>query len=436
MSEKKDKLLIVQVAGLGHQFLQDHGGTSFCGLEFQPAESVFPAVTCSVQASFRTALQPSGHGMIANGLFDRRLRRPMFWEQSSALVEGARIWDEFRESGRTVGMLFWQQSLGESADIILSPAPIHKHHGGMIEDCYCKPAGLYSRLCSEIGRPLRLRNYWGPMASVRSSQWIAQATAQVIASKDAPDLCLTYLPALDYELQRVGPSHARSQTAFDALRAQLVFLVAAAEKNGYELLVFGDYAIADCDRAVYPNRALADAGLLATRDVRGMLYPDFNTSRAFAMVDHEIAHVYVLDPTAMDETRAALSALDGVAEVMDSAAQVAAGIAHDHAGELVLVATEGKWLAYPWWRKSGEAPDYASHVDIHNKPGYDPCELFFGWPPGSVSTDTDRIGGAHGRIGSGSEVAWASTCLDSRPDSIVDLAKAVGSWLSDRVATG
>ena len=53
---------------------------------------------------------------------------------------------------------------------------------------------------------------------------------------------------------------------------------------------------------------------------------------------------------------------------------------------LVLVAEPDAWFAYPFWLDDRHAPDYARTVDIHRKPGYDPCELFFDpkllWPRG------------------------------------------------------
>ena len=102
---------------------------------------------------------------------------PFLSKLTSALVAGERIWEGFRRRGGTVAMLFWQQSLGEAVDAVLSPAPIHKHHGGMIEDCYCRPAGLYGRLCDAVGGRFKLRHYWGPFASTKAGDWIAAATA-------------------------------------------------------------------------------------------------------------------------------------------------------------------------------------------------------------------------------------------------------------------
>ena len=422
----KEKLLVVQAAALSR-------AVDVPGLAFRAARSVFPAVTCTVQASFRTAAPPREHGMVANGRFYRELGRPMFWEQSAGLVAGTRIWEGFRARGGTVGMLFWQQSLGEAADVLLSPAPIHKHHGGMIQDCYCKPSELYGRLCEAIGRPFRLQQYWGPLATARVGDWIAAATAAVLDDAEtAPDLCLTYLPTLDYDMQRLGPGHARSERAHEALRRQLCELTAAADRRGYEVLVFGDYAMAPVMDAVFPNRALRDAGLMSVRRVKGLLYPDFHASRAFAVVDHEIAHVYVPDPADAEAVREVLAGLGGVADVLDRQGLSGVALDHPNSGEFVMVAEEGRWLAYPWWHRKYEAPDYASHVDIHSKPGYDPCELFFGWPPPSVSQNTVRVNGSHGRVGPGRDVCWAASFeLPGDPGDLIDLAAAVCRWLEE-----
>jgi predicted AlkP superfamily pyrophosphatase or phosphodiesterase len=432
-----EKLLVIQVAGLGHDLLtKQAGGTAWAGLHWQPAESVFPALTCPVQASFRTAAPPSEHGMVFNGTWSRALRRPQFWEQSAAYVQGPRIWDGFRAAGGRVGLLFWQQSLGEAASDLLSPAPIHKHHGGMIEDVYSRPPGLYAELCRRVGRRFKLRSYWGPLASAASSRWIAAATAELMRLPDiSPDLLLTYLPHLDYALLRHGPSSPQAARAFAELGGLLEPLLQAAEASGYEVLVFGDYAFADVTRPVFPNRLLREMGLLDVRDIGGRLYPDFTYSRAFAVVDHEIAHVYLpqgpdrpeqTDPSDLSDLVEAFRGMDGVGEVLTYEGLAAAGLAHPNTGDLVLVAADGAWFAYPWWHERREQPDYASHVDIHQKPGFDPCELFFGWPPPGVSTNPARVRGSHGRVGPARRVAWAATGgLEPEGDSLLGLAKAV-----------
>jgi predicted AlkP superfamily pyrophosphatase or phosphodiesterase len=301
----------------------------------------------------------------------------------------------------------------------------------MIQDCYAKPPELYQRLCQAVGRPFRLRHYWGPLASAKAGDWIAEAAAALLRDPSgAPDLCLTYLPTLDYDLQRLGPDHPRCQAAKEALRRQLVRLAEAAVGQEREVLVFGDYAMQPVRRPVFPNRALLAAGLLAARRIRGMLYPDLHASRAFAMVDHQIAHVYVSETADVGRAAEILSGLDGVGDVLDRARQAEIGLDHPHSGELVLVAQPGSWFAYPWWTQKRQAPDYARHVDIHNKPGYDPCELFFGWPPMSVGQDPAKIRGSHGPVGLGRRIAWAATFpLGREPADLVELAAAAREWL-------
>ena len=432
MGEGRKKLVVVQVAALGRDLVTANGHADWHGLSFKPLEPVFPAVTCTAQASFRTASLPAEHGMVGNGFFFNDLMRPLFWEQSSRLVAGPRIWDSFSSKGGRTGMLFWQQSMGENVDTILSPAPIHKHHGGIVQSCYSKPRDLYDRVCSAVGRDFNLMHYWGPMASVKSSDWITAATSTILEDPAlAPDLCFTYLPGLDYDLQRHGPDSARARKAVAAVFAELDQIVTAAGKSGHEVLIFGDYAIGPVSGgAVLPNLALRQADMFACREIQGAAYPDFHVSDAFAVVDHEIAHVHVRTPDAARRAAEILSQLSGVEKVLGPDEQAAVGIAHERSGDLVAVASEGSWFAYPWWADDGEAPDYARHVDIHNKPGYDPCELFLGWPPGTVSRNTARIKGSHGRTGPGREACWAATCeLGSDTASLPALGAAVREWL-------
>jgi len=429
------KLLIVEAAGLGWELV---GQTRLAieGLTFRPAETVFPAVTCTAQGTFRTAATPAEHGMISNGVFMRPLRRPMFWEQSSRLVAGERIWSAFRARGGKVGMLFWQQSMGEDVDVLLTPAPIHKHHGGMIQDCCCRPQSLYAELSERVGKPFKLQHYWGPLASYKAGDWIARATRCVLADPQiAPDVCLTYLPTLDYDLQRHGPNGPKAAAALGKLADQLRWLLETAGEFGYGVLAFGDYAMAEVTRpAALPNLALRQAGLMSTRSVRGMLYPDLHASRAFAVADHEIAHVYVAAEGDVEAVREILAGVEGIAEVLDAGEQARRGAHHPNSGELIAVAEEGAWLAYPWWSERKQAPDFAAHVDIHNKPGYDPCELFFGWPPLGVSQDTSRIRGTHGRAGPARRIAWASTLdLPGEPQTLLELAGAVRKLLDEEV---
>jgi len=424
------KLLVIQVAAFGHAWAVRHGVRAVAGLPLRPLAPVFPALTCTAQATLRTGLMPAAHGMVANGFFDPLLRRAAFWEQSCALVQGPRIWQTFRDRGGTVGLTFFQQSLGEPVDLLFSPAPIHTHGGGMIMGCYGQPSGLEARLTAHAGGAFRLNRYWGPLASVKASEWIADAIAGLLAEPDVPDLLFTYLPGLDYDLQRFGPEHPRSLRALATVHAELDRLFAVAVANGYEVAAFGDYAITAVTGApVFPNRALRAAGFMAVREVRGMLYPDFHRSRAFALADHQVAPVAVPDPADLPRVAEILGALDGVAQVLDKAGQAALGIDHPRAGELLLVASPGYWFAYPWWDTAREAPDYAGHVDIHSKPGFDPCELFFDRLPFRTCQDHTRIRGTHGLVGPGYETAFVST-QPFACSTLPEFAAAVRAWLT------
>lgn len=421
------RLLVIEVAGLGWNLVERYGvPASGIGLDLAPLAPCFPAVTCTAQATFRTATPAARHGIVCNGRFDRRTCKTDFWNQSARLVEGKRIWADGRDAGLRVGLLFWQQSLGEDADLLLSPAPIHRHHGGMIQDCYGQPPGLYAQLYADLGRRFDLRHYWGPLASGRSTSWIVDATCAVMTSGvSAPELLLTYLPHLDYVLQRYGPAGERQvQPAWRETGAALARLVAAARQAGYEVLLWGDYAITPAEQVIYPNRRLREAGLFQVRAVGRRTYPDLYASRAVAMVDHQVAHVYLRDPADLTAVRACFDSVTGV----ERAGEPEADLAHPEAGDLVLTAGPGAWFAYPWWDDPREAPDYASHVDIHSKIGFDPCELFWGWPPPAVSQDARRVRGTHGRADAPACAAASTEALRGAA-SLVTLAECVRSFL-------
>lgn len=413
------KNLVVMAAGLGYEGLERRGLLKLAGLEFKPAASAFPAVTCTAQGTFRTAADPCVHGMTSNGFYSRTLMKPAFWEQSAALVQGPRIWDGARAKGETVGMYFWQQSLGESVDSVVSPAPIHKHGGGMIMRNYAQPAAMGDVLDKRCGT-FPLHRYWGPLASAKVgravlSNFFAMAEAHPV------DHAFLYLPTLDYEAQRHGPDAPAADKALAEFRTQLEQVADFAAKRGAALTVCGDYEIGPVDRApCFPNRTLRAAGLFNVRPISGHAYPDFYTSRAFAMCDHEVAHVYVRREEDVEPVAKLLAETDDYETVEVRRDQ---DWAHASAGEVLLLAKKGGWCAYPWWTDRCEAPDWATHIDIHNKPGYDPCELFLdrSFPP-KTCQDWTRIRGSHGRR---STIAWASTDARVGGDSARALAASL-----------
>lgn len=415
MNTEAPKTLVILTAGLGWNLIQKHQPET--KITFRPVVPDPLSLTCPAQATLRTALPPSRHGIVASGWFHRDLARPFFWEQSAALVRGSRIWADARAAGQTVGMCFFQQSLGEAVDLVLSPKPIHRHHGGLVMDCYSRPEPLYAELCADLGRTFDLFRYWGPLANAKVGRWISRAMLRILERPDAPDHLFVYLPSLDYSLQRFGPDSPKTAKDLKETLAQIESLIAAAETRGRDWLVTGDYAVeavTEPDGAVFPNRILRDAGLFHTREVKRMLYPDFFTSRAFAIVDHQIAHIRVADPADLPAVRERLQAESGIESLHDRAAQIELEL-YDPArsGDLLAIAAPGRWFAYPWWTDPKQAPDYANQMDIHNKPGFDPCELFFGFPPPHTSRNTAKIRGTHGRSGEGHEIAVAGMFPDA-----------------------
>ncbi|HOI54545.1 MAG TPA: alkaline phosphatase family protein [Phycisphaerae bacterium] len=361
----------------------------------------FPAVTCSVQASIVTGRSPSGHGIVANGLFLRDLAEVRFWEQPASLVQAPPQWARQTPRPR-VAMLFWQNSLGADVDCMLTPKPLHGE-SGLVIDCYGRPAGLYRELRDRLGE-FPLHHYWGPMAGIASSRWIADATQHVWQSQ-RPDLCLTYLPHLDFNTQRLGPAPAALADDLRQLDALVGRLADMARDDGARVVVLSEYSLSSVSRPVALNRALREAGLVEVREVAGREHLDIGASAAFAMVDHQVAHVYVRPATwsrvavATAAVRERLLAVEGVAEVLDAAAQAGRGIAHPRSGDLVCVAEPDAWFSYYWWLDDDAAPDFARTVDIHAKPGYDPAELFVDRATRSIPLDASLVRGSHGRTG-------------------------------------
>lgn len=393
----RKKILSVECAGLGIELLSACPEFSqLSGFQFSAMQSVFPAVTCTAQATFRTATAPLQHQVVCNGRYDRKTHKVDFWNQSAGLMQGGRIWDRLRQAGGKAGVLFHQQSLGDSCDLVLSPAPVHRHHGGMVQACHTRPEGLEQRLNEYVGRPFTLTNYWGPMSNHKSSAWICAAT-EAVMQQDKPDFLAVYIPHMDYSQQKVGPQEtAVMERELRVLASFLKRLLTAAESTGYEVLVWGDYGISPVKEAIFPNRILRQQGLFSARKITGgRTYPNLYDSAAFAMTDHQVAHIYLKDMRELENVRKIFSGMSGVSRVLPPEAfALPAG----ESGELVLEAADGYWFAYHWWESAGEAPDYATHVDIHNKIGFDPCELFWKIPFLSTSLDCSQPRGSHGRL--------------------------------------
>jgi predicted AlkP superfamily pyrophosphatase or phosphodiesterase len=339
-------------------------------------DPVLPAVTCSVQSTLLTGLPPSEHGIVGNGWYFRDLGEVFLWRQHNALVQGEKVWETARRAkpGFRAANLCWWYAMGASTDFTVTPRPIYHADGAKSPDCYTDPPELHDRLTGALG-DFPLFTYWGPTAGISSSKWIADA-AKLVLAREPLDLLLVYLPHLDYDLQRFGPEGPEAIAAARELDAVAGDLVDHVRARGDQVVVLSEYGITRARRPVEINRALRRAGLLRVYTQAGMEYLDPWTSRAFAVADHQIAHVYVKDPRDLEVTRAALQ-ISGIAELLDEEGKQAAGLAHERSGELVALAERDAWFTYHYWLDDARKPDFARGVEIHRKPGYDPNELFF-----------------------------------------------------------
>ena len=354
-----------------------------------------PAVTCTAQASMLTGLKPGGinggHGAVANGWFFRDLSEVWLWRQSVELITPSlqrtneqassaqnfdTIFDRWRAThpGSTTAQIFWWWNLPSRADLSITPRPTYWADGSKGPDIHSNPPSLRQRLQDELG-PFPLFQFWGPGAGIASTRWIIDATLNVL-QKDQPGLTLCYLPHLDYDLQRFGPHSPEAGTAAKELDAELFRLLEFADQNHLETVVLSEYGLEEVDQAVEPNRALRSAGLLQVHPAKNGALLDPGNSDAFALCDHQAAHVYVKDPSRIEEVASLLENLQGVETVYRTNQFAEIGLDHPRSGELFCLAERGTWFAYPYWIDGDVEPDFARTVDIHRKPGFDPCELF------------------------------------------------------------
>ncbi len=336
---------------------------------------VLPAVTCAAQATYLTGKLPAEHGIVGNGWYFREECEVKFWRQSNRLVQAPKLWEKLKAEnpGFTCANLFWWYNMYSSVDYSVTPRPNYLADGRKIPDIYSHPADLRDHLQENLGR-FPLFKFWGPMASIPSTRWIADASMFTDRAYD-PTLTLIYLPHLDYNLQRIGPDGERIGRDLRELDAEVGRLLDYYSGSGAEIVILSEYGITPVSRPVHLNRILREKGLLSIRVERGLELLDAGASEAFAVADHQIAHIYVRDSERIEAVRRLVAGTPGVEKVLSGEERQAAGLDHPRAGELVAVADSESWFTYYFWEDDSRAPDYARMVDIHKKPGYDPVEL-------------------------------------------------------------
>jgi len=336
----------------------------------------FPAVTCTAQSDYLTGQYPNVHGVVGNGWYYRDECDVHLWKQSNKLVQAPKLWDTARslDPSFTCANLFWWFNMYSSADYSVTPRPMYLADGRKLPDAYSHPDSLRTELQTKLGT-FPLFEFWGPRTTIRSTQWIADA-AKHVDQKFNPTLSLVYLPHLDYNLQRFGPTSPAMQKDLGEVDSVCADLIAHFESHGADVILLSEYGITDVAKPVHLNRVLREHGFIAVREELGLELLDCGASAAFAVADHQIAHVYVNDQSRLSEVRAILEMIPGVEAVLDQSGKARHHIDHARAGDFVVVSERNAWFTYYYWLEDRKAPDFARTVDIHRKPGYDPVELF------------------------------------------------------------
>jgi predicted AlkP superfamily pyrophosphatase or phosphodiesterase len=365
------RLAVLNIVGLSKSLLgKDAPGiTAFAekhGLQtYTPA---FPALTTTAQSSIVTGTPPEQHGIVANGWYERETAEIRFWKQSNHIVHGEKIWDTLRRivPGATCAKLFWWYNMHSTADFSITPRPLYPADGSKHFDVHTQPMEMRDELKAALG-PFPFPAFWGPAAGIASSEWIA-ASAKWVEKKHSPTLSLVYLPHLDYCLQKDGPGAPNIPAEVRAIDRVVTDLVSFYESRGVKVLLLSEYGISPVDKPIHLNRLFREKGWLSIKSELGRETLDCGGCKAFAVADHQVAHVYVNDPSIADEVRALLESTPGIAEIRLQN--------HPRSGDLIAVAAPNAWFTYYYWTDDALAPDFARTIDIHRKPGYDPCELF------------------------------------------------------------
>lgn len=435
------KTVVINVVGLSSSLIGEH--TPFLKRYVQQRhlstiDPMLPAVTTAVQSTYVTGKWPSGHGIVGNGWYDRTDCEIKFWKQSNKLVQAEKIWEAAKklDADFTCAKMFWWYNMYSTADFAVTPRPNYLADGRKMPDCYSHPAGLRDRLQKELGQ-FPLFHFWGPGADIKSSQWIADAS--VLTDKwHNPTLSLIYLPHLDYCLQKYGPDFSKVSKELREVDHVLEGLIRHFEQAGAEIIILSEYGIMPVDNPIHLNRIFRKNHLLQVRVERGLELLDAGASKAFAVADHQVAHIYVNDPASYTQVRNILRQVPGIELLLDKEAQKAQHINHERSGDFVVMADNRSWFTYYFWLDDAKAPDYARVVDIHKKPGYDPVEMFmssklragykllrkkagFRYVMDVIPLDATLVKGSHGRIGT--PVDFHPILIS--PDSVTDRLAAI-----------
>lgn len=373
------KTVVLDIVGLSSSVIGEH--TPFLQKfiaknQLTHIKPAFPAVTTTSQSCYITGKNPDEHGIVGNGWYDREACEMKFWKQSNKLVHTEKIWEAARRKNPdfTVSKMFWWYNMYSSADFSATPRPQYHSDGVKVPDCYTYPADLRDKLQAKFGT-FPLFKFWGPTTSIDCSKWIADASMEVDKEND-PTLTLIYLPHLDYCLQKFGIDFNKISKDLQEIDSLVEELVNYYKQKNANIILLSEYGINNVSNPIHINRILRQNGLISVRVESGLELLDCGASKAFAAADHQVAHVYINDLSQKERIKEILSKVDGIGLIMDEEEKREHQINHERSGDLVLMAKADSWFTYYYWFDDKVAPDFARSVDIHNKPGYDPVEMF------------------------------------------------------------
>lgn len=308
----------------------------------------FPCLGGPVQAGLLTGVTPDRHGIVADSRFDRSLRTI---ERNLALFSHL-----------------------EQPPI----AEILRQHDPQL-------ASSIIGFQSPVGRGAAPRD---------------NLKAAIDALRHSPDFLYLYLADLADVAQRCGPDSHELQTALSDVDDMLGELIASVEEAsgapGPLWLVTGGFTVSPIESVFLPNRVLYETGWLELCDGDAGPIADLNRSRAFALVDRQVSHVFVADgqPATIAQVAKLFRSQDEIDETLDGEERRRFDLEHRNSGDVILISAPDSWQAYPWWSEPEVAPAWARRTGAAHKLGADPLELFS--REGQVPLDLQLIQGSHG----------------------------------------
>ena len=288
---------------------------------------VVPAVTCTAQASILTGKLPQEHGIVGNGWLFRDTGEVRFWQQSNALIQAEPVYVTARRRAleqrpaipHGQALLVVQPGGGRRAQRDAQAVLWRRRQQGLRHRRHSRGAVRAAR--ARPGPISRSTPSGDRCAGLPCTQWIARSAAEIIKN-ERPELTLVYLPHLDYDPQRFGPSGC-DMARLVARAGRRVRPVLEQARAGRRTGV-GRQRVRSWRRAAVRSCSTACCGRLGCSRVRpgpfGEMLDTFG-SQAFAVCDHQVAHVYLNQAGEQQHQRARrlISGLPGVACVLTGA---------------------------------------------------------------------------------------------------------------------